>query len=126
MGSIFNSTYNNGISYFMVYTPFLESSKYNYRILLHATFFLISCTSAILCNIVSVSQLNVYFLVYSAIILFFNIQVFWEPVHSIIQSLLALVLLAVFFNIVTIPAAPIVLLANGGQFFFIVSPLYHA
>src|SRR6202000_16432 len=58
---------------------FFKSNNYNYRILLHITFFTLSCTCAIACNIVNVQQLNVYFLVYSAIILFFNIQVFWEP-----------------------------------------------
>jgi signal transduction histidine kinase len=101
---------------------FFRNNKYNYRILLHSTFFLISCTSAILCNIVNIQQLNVYFLVYSAIILFFNIQVFWEPIHSIIQSLLALVLLAVFFNTTNNNSVD-TFVTNGGQFFFIIASI---
>src|SRR5476651_852163 len=52
---------------------FFRKGNYNYRILLHITFFLMSATSALLCNIVNIQQLNIYFLVYSAIILFFNL-----------------------------------------------------
>jgi signal transduction histidine kinase len=99
---------------------FFKNKKYNYRILLHITFFMLSCTSAVLCNVVNVQQLNVYFLVYSAILLFFNIQVFWEPVHSIIQSLIALILLTIFFNALNDYTVDL-FVSNGGQFFFIVA-----
>jgi len=101
---------------------FFKSKKYNYRILLHITFFALSCTSAVLCNLVNIQQLNVYFLVYSAIILFFNIQVFWEPVHSIIQSLVALILLTIFFNALNEYSVDL-FVSNGGQFFFIVASI---
>lgn len=59
-------------------------------------------------------------MLYAAIILFFNLQVFWEPVHSVIQSLAASVMLAVFFNALsqyTFDA----FVSNGGQFFFIIA-----
>lgn len=99
---------------------YVKSNKYNYRILLHASFFVISCTSSIFCNLVPTESFKVYFLIYSAVILFFNIQVFWEPVHSIIQSLAALVLLSVFFNTIN-PDSAEQFINNGGQFFFIVA-----
>jgi signal transduction histidine kinase len=101
---------------------FFRNKKYNYRILLHITFFMLSCTSAVLCNMVNMQQLNVYFLVYSAIILFFNMQVFWEPLHSIIQALVALILLTVFFNALNDYTVDI-FISNGGQFFFIVATI---
>lgn len=106
---------------YALYT-FFKAKRFNYRILLHITFFMLSCTSAVLCNMVNIQQLNVYFLVYSSIILFFNIQVFWEPVHSIIQSLIALILLTIFFN--AINEYPVdMFVSNGGQFFFIVASI---
>ncbi|MGF7081102.1 sensor histidine kinase [Mucilaginibacter sp. UYCu711] len=101
---------------------FFKTKKTHYRILLHITFVMLSCTSAVLCNIVNIQQLNVYFLVYSAIILFFNIQVFWEPVHSIIQLLAALVLLTIFFNAFNDYSVDD-FISNGGQFFFIVASI---
>jgi len=101
---------------------FFRAKNYNYRILLHITFFSLSATSALLCNVVNIQQLYVYFLVYSAIILFFNLQVFWEPIHSVIQSLVALVLLAIFFNAFNQFSLDL-FIGNGGQFFFIVAAL---
>jgi signal transduction histidine kinase len=101
---------------------FFKTKKNHYRILLHITFVMLSCTSAVLCNIVNIQQLNVYFLVYSAIILFFNIQIFWEPVHSIIQVLAALVLLTIFFNAFNDYSVDD-FISNGGQFFFIVASI---
>ena len=53
--------------------------KYDFRLLLHISLFLLSVTSAVLCNIVDLQQLNVYYLMFSAIFLFFNLLVFWEP-----------------------------------------------
>ena len=76
-----------------------ERKKYNYRILLHIALLLISATQAILCTQVNVEQLNIYFLLYSVILLFFNLLVFWEPVNSVIQTLLAFLLLLIFFNL---------------------------
>ncbi len=103
------------------YTVF-RTNKYNYRILLHCVFFLVSCSSAVFCNLVSTDHLQVYCLAYSALILFFNILVFWEPVHSVVQSLAALVLLSVFFNTINNNSAED-FIVNGGQFFFVVASL---
>ncbi|WP_158992463.1 sensor histidine kinase KdpD [Mucilaginibacter sp. L196] len=97
---------------------FFQYKKYNYRILLHISFLLLSVTSALLCTLVNIEQLNIYFLLYSVIILFFNLQVFWEPVNSVIQTLIAFLLLALFFNLFgeyTLDA----FISNGGVFFFI-------
>jgi len=99
---------------------FFRSKNYNYRILLHISFIALSGTSALLCNLVNIQQLNIYFLVYSAIILFFNLQVFWEPIHSVIESLAALILLAIFFNSFNQYTLDL-FVSNGGQFFFIVA-----
>ncbi len=74
-----------------------ERKKYNYRILLHIALLLISATQAVLCTQVNVEQLNIYFLLYSVILLFFNLLVFWEPVNSVIQTLLAFLLILLFF-----------------------------
>jgi signal transduction histidine kinase len=99
---------------------YFQSKNYNYRTLLHISFFLLSITSALLCNIVNIQQLNVYFLMYAAILLFFNLQVFWEPINSIIQTLLSLLLLAIFYNLFNEYTLDLVI-SNGGQFFFIVA-----
>jgi signal transduction histidine kinase len=97
-----------------------QTRKYNYRILLHLCFFLLSITSAILCNVVNIQQQNIYFLIYAAILLFFNLQVFWEPINSIIQTLISLLLLAIFYNILSEYSLDLVV-GNGGQFFFIIA-----
>src|SRR6185312_7253153 len=69
--------------------------------------------------IVDLQQLNIYYLLFSAIILFFNLQVFWEPINSVIQVLLALLLLAIFFRLFSQYTLDLVI-SNGGQFFFII------
>jgi signal transduction histidine kinase len=97
-----------------------QRKNYNFRILLHITLFIISVTSALLCNIVELQQLNVYYLLYGAIFLFFNLQVFWEPFNSVIQALLAMVLLAIFFNLLSEYRLQDVI-TNGGQFFFVIA-----
>lgn len=99
---------------------FFQSKKYSYRLLLHISFLLLSATSALLCTLVNIQELNIYFLVYSAIILFFNLQVFWEPVNSVIQALIALLLLAIFFNIFCEYDVDL-FISNGGQYFFIIA-----
>ncbi len=98
---------------------FYQSKHGNYKLLLHISFFLLSACSALLCAIVNPENLNVYFLIYSVVILFFNLQVFWEPINSVIQALLALLLLAVFFNLFAEYSIDI-FINNGGQYFFIV------
>jgi len=102
---------------YALYT-FFQYKKYNYRVLLHISFLLLSVTSALLCTLVNIEQLNIYFLLYSVVILFFNLQVFWEPVNSVIQTLIAFLLLALFFNLFgeyTLDS----FISNGGVFFFI-------
>ncbi|MFD0765718.1 sensor histidine kinase [Mucilaginibacter lutimaris] len=99
---------------------FFQARKYNYRTLLHISFFLLSVTYAILCNVVNIQQQTTYYLIYATIILFFNLQVFWEPVNSIIQTLVALLLLAVFYNLFSEYTLDLVI-SNGGQMFFIIA-----
>ena len=99
---------------------FFQRKKYNYRLLLHISFFLLSVTSAILCNIVDLAQLNIYYLLFSAIILFFNLQAFWEPINSVIQTLIAILLLAIFFNLLSQYSLDLVI-SNGAQFLFVVA-----
>jgi len=97
---------------------FFQRNNYNYRILLHIAFLLLSVTSALLCTLVNIEQLNIYFLLYAVIILFFNLQVFWEPIHSIIQTLVAFLLLLLFFSLLSGYNLDLYI-SNGGQFFFI-------
>ncbi|AMR30630.1 hypothetical protein A0256_03920 [Mucilaginibacter sp. PAMC 26640] len=99
---------------------FFQTKKYNYRILLHLCFFFLSITSAILCIVVSLQEQLIYFLMYSAILLFFNLQVFWEPINSIIQTLIALLLLAIFYNLLSDYSLDLVV-SNGGNFFFVIA-----
>ncbi|WP_454803626.1 sensor histidine kinase [Mucilaginibacter phyllosphaerae] len=99
---------------------FLQMRRYNYRVLLHICFFLLSVTAALLCNIVNIQQQTTYYLIFATIILFFNLQVFWEPVNSIAQTLLAVLLLATFFNLFSEYTLDLVL-SNGGSIFFIVA-----
>jgi signal transduction histidine kinase len=104
-----------------LYTLF-QAKKYNYRLLLHITMFLLSVTSALLCNIVTVQNLNTYYLLFATLVLFFNLQVFWEPINSLIQLLISILLLAIFFNIQHEYNLDIVI-SNGGQVFFIISAI---
>jgi len=99
---------------------FFQRNKLDYRLLLHITFFLLSGLMAFLCSIVDISHLTIYFLMYSVIILFFNLQVFWEPVNSLIQSLVAIMLLAIFYNIFCEYSLDM-FINNGGQYFFIIA-----
>jgi signal transduction histidine kinase len=97
-----------------------QRRNYNYRLLLHISLLLISVTSALLCNVVDIQQLNVYYLLYGAIFLFFNLMVFWEPLNSVMQALLAMVLLAIFFILFSNYTLDLVI-NNGGQFFFLIA-----
>ncbi|MEN0055551.1 MAG: HAMP domain-containing sensor histidine kinase, partial [Mucilaginibacter sp.] len=94
------------------------AKRYDYRLLLHISFLMLSITSAVLCNVVKIQNLNIYYLVFATIVLFFNLQVFWEPFNSFIQVLVALLLLAIFFNLLSEYNLDVVI-SNGGQFFFI-------
>jgi signal transduction histidine kinase len=97
-----------------------QRRNFNYRLLLHISLLLISVTSALLCNIVDIQQLNVYYLLYGAVFLFFNLQVFWEPINSVLEALIALVLLAIFFNLFS-PYTLDTVISNGGSLFFIIA-----
>ena len=103
---------------YMLHTV-MHSKSYNHRILLHAAFLLLSALSALLCTLVNPGDLNIYFLLYSVVVLFFNLQVFWEPVNSIIQALVSLLLLTLFFNLFADYSIDI-FISNGGQYFFII------
>ncbi|MBL4678282.1 MAG: HAMP domain-containing histidine kinase [Mucilaginibacter sp.] len=94
--------------------------NYNYRTLLHICFFILSATCALLCNIVNIQQQTTYYLIYAIILLFFNLQVFWEPINSIIQGLIAFLLLAIFYNIFSEYTLELVI-NNGGSMFFIIA-----
>jgi len=102
-----------------IFYNWLHSKNYNHRIILHTAFFLLSATSALLCAIVNPGNYNIYFLLYSAVVLFFNMQVFWEPINSVIQGLLSLLLLAIFFNLFSESTID-VFISNGGEYFFII------
>ena len=97
-----------------------QRKNFNYRLLLHISLLLLSVTSALLCNIVDIQQLNVYYLLYGAVFLFFNLQVFWEPINSVLEALIALVLLAIFFNLFS-PYTLDTVITNGGSLFFIIA-----
>ena len=97
-----------------------QNKGQKYRILLHVAFFLLSANSALLCTLVNSQDLSVYFLLYSVVILFFNLQVFWEPVNSVVQTIVSILLLTFFFNLFTDYGADI-FINNGGQYFFIVA-----
>jgi len=81
---------------------------------------MLSVTAAILCNLVNIQFLTIYFMLFATTLLFFNLQVFWEPLNSIIQTLMALLLLAIFFNLLSEYNLDLVL-SNGGQIFFIIA-----
>ncbi|RKR80046.1 histidine kinase/DNA gyrase B/HSP90-like ATPase [Mucilaginibacter gracilis] len=104
---------------YMLYNLF-QRNNYNYRILLHITLFSISIISAILCTLVNIGQLNIYFLTYAAIVLFFNVQVFWEPINSVVQAIVSLILLGLFFSSFNEYSVDI-FVSNGGQFFIIIA-----
>jgi len=99
---------------------YFHSNKLDYRILLHITFFILSLVSAVFCNIVDLSHITIYFLMYGVLILFYNLQVFWEPVNSLIQSLVAIMLVAIFYNILNSYSLD-VFISNGGQYFFVIA-----
>ena len=105
---------------YMLYNLF-QRNNYNYRILLHIAFIAVSVICAILCTMVKLEQLNIYFLTYAAIILFFNVQVFWEPLNSVVQAVISLMLLSVFFSTFNTDYPLDVFVTNGGQFFIIIS-----
>lgn len=97
-----------------------QRKNFDYRVLLHFSLLMLSATSALLCNIVELQQLNIYYLVFSAIFLSFNLQVFWEPVNTVLQAVLAFVLLGIFFTIFSQYSIDLIM-ANGGQFFVIIA-----
>ena len=97
---------------------FFQRKQYDYRLLLHISLLLVSITSAVLCSLVNIDQLSIYFLMYALIILFFNLQVFWEPVNSVIQALLAFLIILVCYKIFSHYDINL-FISKGGQFFAI-------
>lgn len=104
---------------YMFYNLF-QRNNYNYRILLHFAFLSVSIIGAMLSTLVDVQQENIFFLSYGAIVLFFNVQVFWEPINSVIQALISLVLLGIFFRAFNDNSIEF-FVTNGGQFFIIIT-----
>ncbi len=104
---------------YMLYNLF-QRNNYNYRILLHFAFLSVSIIGAMLSTLVDVQQENIFFLSYGAIVLFFNVQVFWEPINSVIQALISLVLLGIFFRAFNDNSIEF-FVTNGGQFFIIIT-----
>ncbi|HVS94537.1 MAG TPA: HAMP domain-containing sensor histidine kinase [Mucilaginibacter sp.] len=99
---------------------YLHTRNYNYRILMHVAFFSLSGLSALLCTLVNAQALFIYFTEFSIVILFFNLQVFWEPVHSLIETLIAVLLLAIFFDLFCDYSIDI-FVTNGAQYFFTIA-----
>jgi len=97
---------------------FFQRKQYDYRLLLHISLLLVSITSAVLCSLVNIDQLSIYFLMYALIILFFNLQVFWEPVNSVIQALLAFLIILVCYKIFSHYDINL-FISKGSQFFAI-------
>jgi signal transduction histidine kinase len=104
-----------------LYTLF-QRNKYDYRVLLHIAFLMLSVTSAVLCAIVNVDNLNIYFLLFSVVILFFNLLVFWEPINSIIQTLISILLVLIFFKLLSTYDLDLYI-SNGGSFFFVTAAI---
>lgn len=104
---------------YMLYNLF-QRNNYNYRILLHFAFLAISIIGAMLCALIEIQNLSIFFLSYAAMVLFFNVQVFWEPINSVIQALISLVLLGIFYKAFNDNSLD-VFVTNGGQFFVIIS-----
>jgi len=103
---------------YMLYNVF-QRANYNYRILLHIAFLLISITCSMLCALANLQEVNIYFLSFAAVVLFFNVQVFWEPINSVIETLISLVLLVLFFKLFNTEYTLDVFATNGGLFVII-------
>jgi hypothetical protein len=93
-----------------------QRRKNDFRTLLHITLFILSATSALLCNIVDIQVLNIYYLLFAAIFLFFNLQVFWEAINSVVEAAVAVLLLAIFFKLFSQYPLDLVI-PNGGTMF---------
>src|ERR1700761_9167928 len=106
---------------YALYT-FFNKRKSSYRILLHITFFMLSITAALQCSLVHIEQLNIYFLLYSVIVLFINLQAFWEAINSIVQFIVALIMVFVFYKAFSSYEMEL-FISNGAQFFFITAGL---
>jgi signal transduction histidine kinase len=100
----------------------IQRKQYNYRILLHISLIIMATTTALLCNIVEIQQLTIYYLEFAVIILFFNLLVFWEPINSIIEVLISFLLLGIFFSLLSEYPLDIVI-TNGGGLFFVIAIL---
>jgi signal transduction histidine kinase len=96
-----------------------HNKQYDSRLLLHISFLLLSITSALSCSLVSTDHLTVYFLLYAAVILFFNHQAIWKPINSVIQTLLAFLFVLVFFKLFS--TYNLALFTNNGVQLFIIT-----
>lgn len=106
---------------YALYTYF-NKHKSNYRILLHLTFFMLSIVTALECSLVHIEELNIYFLLYSVIVLFFNLMAFWESINSIIDMLVSLIILFAFYKTFSNYEFDL-FISNGATFFIITAGL---
>ncbi|MBC7650988.1 MAG: HAMP domain-containing histidine kinase [Deinococcales bacterium] len=77
--------------------------------------------SAGICAIVSTNHMLPYFLLFSIVMLLFNITILWRPIYSFIQFSIAIIGLIVFFEIFNKYDGYDSLVANGGGAFFVIS-----
>ncbi len=76
---------------------------------------------AIVCSVISMTDVLPYFLMFSVYFLLLNISIFWKPVYSMIQCGVAYFLIIVIFRVVNRYDGYAVLISNGGGLFFVMS-----
>ena len=74
-----------------------------------------------ICAIVSTNHMLPYFLLFSIVILLFNITILWRPIYSFIQFSIAIAGLIVFFEIFNKYDGYDSMVANGGGAFFVIA-----
>ena len=74
-----------------------------------------------ICAAVSTNHMLPYFLLFSIVLLLFNITILWRPIYSFIQFSFAVVGLVVFFEIFNKYDGYDSLVANGGGAFFVIA-----
>ncbi len=75
--------------------------------------------NAIICATLPVTNMLTYFLMFAVIMLLFNITIFWKPVYSLIQYVLASVAIAICFRLTHKYDGFNELISNGGGLFVV-------
>jgi len=75
--------------------------------------------NAILCATLPVTGMLTYFLIFAVMMLLFNITIFWKPVYSLIQYVLASVAMAICFRLTHKYDGYSELINNGGGLFIV-------